>query len=153
MTEGLKDLDNMMRYLDEKLSIGGLSEATDVIILSDHGMDNYYFNSEDVDESIIDLRRIVSNDSWYMYGSSPVVQAIAHPGCNQTELCQKLKQAAKINGNYSVYTDAELNEEKAHWHVQNDRRFGVCIVVAEPGHVFHDIRTILKKYQNYDQCE
>lgn len=153
MTESLKDMDNMVRYLNEQLSIGGLSEETDVIILSDHGMDYYYFNSEGVDDSIIDLYRVVSNESWYMYGSSPVVQAIAHPGFNQTELCDKLKQAAKVNCNYSVYTDTELIEQKAYWHVQNDRRFGVCVVVAEPGHVFQDIRTTLKKYQDYDQCE
>lgn len=143
----------MVRYLDEQLSISGLSEVTDVVILSDHGMDYYYFNSEDVDDSIIDLYRVVGNESWDMYGSSPVVQAIAHPGHNQTELCNKLKQAAEVNGNYSVYTDNDLLEQKAYWHVQNDRRFGVCVVVAEPGHVFQDIRTTLKKYENYDQCE
>lgn len=153
MTEALKDLDNMVRYLNEQLHVGGLSAMTDVIILSDHGMDYYYFNSEDFDDSIIDLYRIVSRDSWYTYGSSPVVQAIANPGYNQTELCTKLKQAAKANGNYSVYTDAELKEQKPHWHVQNDRRFGVCIVVAEPGHVFQDIRTTLKKYEDYDHCK
>lgn len=143
----------MVRYLDKQLNISGLSEVTDVVILSDHGMDYYYFNSEDVDDSIIDLYRVVSNATWYTYGSSPVVQAIAYPGHNQTELCDKLKQAAKINGNYSVYTDADLIEQKPYWHVQNDRRFGVCVVVAEPGHVFRDIRTTLKKYENYDQCE
>lgn len=142
----------MVRYLSEQLDISGLSEVTDVIIVSDHGMDYYYFNAENVDDSIIDLYRIVGNDSCDMYGSSPVLQVIARPGHNQTELCTKLKSAAQLNGNFSIYTDADLKKEKAYWHVQNDRRFSLCIAVAEPGHVFQDVRRILKKYPYYNQC-
>lgn len=142
----------MARYLNEQLNDSGLSEITDVIILSDHGMDYYYFNSEDVDDSIIDLYRIVGNVSCDMYGSSPVLQIIARPDFNQTELCNKLKVAAELTGNFSVYTDTDLKEQKAYWHVQNDRRFSLCIAVAEPGHVFQDIRNTLRKYSYYDRC-
>lgn len=152
MTKSLKDLDEMVQYLSEQLNVSGLSEMTDVIILSDHGMDYYYFNAENVDDSIIDLYRIVGNDSCDMYGSSPVLQIIARPDYNQTELCNKLKEAAQLNGNFSIYTDADLKEQKAYWHVHNDRRFALCIAVAEPGHVFQDIRITLKKYSSYDQC-
>lgn len=142
----------MVRYLSEQLNSSGLSELTDVIILSDHGMGYYYFNSEEVDESIIDLYRIVGKYSCDVYGSSPVLQLIARPGYDQTELCNKLKRAAAINGNFSVYTSADLNELKPHWHVQNDRRFAPCIAVAELGHAFQDVRKKLRKRPDYERC-
>lgn len=143
----------MVRYLSQRLNSSGLSEITDIIILSDHGMDFYYFNPDDVDDSIIDLYRIVSINSCDMYGSSPVLQIIAKPGHNQSELCNKLKKAAESNGNFSIYTDDDLKERQAYWHVQNDRRYGKCIAVAEPGHVFQEMRQILKKYLDYDRCK
>lgn len=125
----------MVRYLSQQLDENGLSDVTDIIILSDHGMDDFRFNRDTIDDSIINLNRIVSKDSCEMYGSSPVLQVIAKEGHNQMELCDKLKRAAKLNGNYNVYTNEEL-KLKEHWHIYNERRFGPCTVVADPGYVF-----------------
>lgn len=145
-------MDNMVSYLSEQLSENGLSDVTDIIILSDHGMDDFSFNRETIDDSIINLNRVVSKDSCDMFGSSPVLQVIAKDGYNQTEICDKLKQAAKQNGNYNVYTNSEL-KLKEYWHIANERRFGPCTVVAEPGHVFQDMTEMLKKWTDYDKCE
>lgn len=148
----LNDMDRMVGYLSEQLNAYGLSEVTDIIIISDHGMDDYRFNRETIDDSIINLNRIVSEDSCDMYGSSPVLQVIARDGYNQTELCAKLKRAAELNGNYNVYTDGEL-ELKEHWHILNEQRFGPCTVVANPGYVFQDMTDLLKKWTDYEKCK
>lgn len=145
--ESLKDMDSMVKYLSEQLDKEGLSNVTDIIVLSDHGMDTFYFNDESIDGSIIDLNRVVSEDSCDMYGSSPVFQVIAKNGHNQTDVCNKLMEAAQDNGNYNVYTDNELNA--TNWHIYNTQRFGPCTVVANPGHVFQDQTALLKKYTDY----
>lgn len=141
-------MDKMVEYLTEQLDNEGLSNSTDIIILSDHGMDAFTFNNETYDESIIDLNRVVDKDSCDMYGSSPVLQVIAKNGYNQTEICNKLKAAALQNGHYSVYADDELDE--MNWHIRNENRFGPCTVVADPGYVFQDMWHMLKKYTDYD---
>lgn len=150
VSESLQDVDNMVKYLSEQLQEAELSNSTDIILLSDHGMDTFYFNKESVDESIIDLNRIVSNNSCKMYGSSPVLQVIANDGYNQMEICNKLKDGAAQNGNYEVYTDDELVQS---WHIQNSHRFGPCTVVARPGYVFQDMWYMLRKYTDFNKRE
>lgn len=141
-----------MRYLSERLNEAGLLKITDIIIVSDHGMDTFYFHPEYIDGDIIDLYRVVGKDSCDMYGSSPVLQIIARSGYNQMELCAKLKLAAAFNGNFNVYTNDDLKTEKAYWYVNNPQRFGPCTAVAEPGYVFQDIRDKLKKFRDYEKC-
>lgn len=141
-------MDKMLEYLTERLDQESLSSSTDIIILSDHGMDAFTFNNESYDESIINLNRVVSTDSCNMYGSSPVLQVIAKNGHNQTEICDKLKAAALQNEHYSVYADDEL--DGMNWNIRNEKRFGPCTVVADPGYVFQDMWHILKKYTDFD---
>lgn len=150
MTKSLQDVDKMVKYLSEQLEEAKLLNETDIILLSDHGMDTFYFNKENVDKSIINLNRVVSEESCTMYGSSPVLQVIANEGHNQTEVCARLKGGAAQNGNYKVYTDDELDK---HWHIRNAHRFGPCTVVAEPGYVFQDMWYMLKKYTDFDKRE
>lgn len=142
----------MVKYLSDRLKAAGLAKATDIIILSDHGMDSYYFHPEYVDGDIIDLYRVVSKDSCDMYGSSPVLQIIARSGYNQTALCYQLKLAAALNGHFKVYTNDDLMEKQTHWHVRNPQRFGPCTCVAEPGYVFQDIRNMLRESRDYEKC-
>lgn len=151
MTESLKNVDKMAKYLSERLDQEGLLSNTDIILMSDHGMETFYFNDESVDGSIIDLNRVVGAESCDMYGSSPVLQVIARNGYNQTEICNKLKDGAVESGNYKVYTDEEL--EATDWHIRNPARFGPCTVVGEPGYVFQDYTLVLKKNYNYSDRE
>ncbi|XP_055304257.1 ectonucleotide pyrophosphatase/phosphodiesterase family member 5-like isoform X2 [Sitodiplosis mosellana] len=149
VTEILKDVDKMVKYFSEQLKESGLLDKTDIILLSDHGMDTFYFNKESVDKSIINLNRVVSKESCNMYGSSPVLQVIANDGYNQTEICNKLKDGAAQNGNYKVYANDDLDEQN--WHVRNTHRFGPCTVVAQPGFVFQDMWDMLKKYTDFEK--
>lgn len=141
-----------MKYLSDQLKATGLSKVTDIVILSDHGTDTYYFHPEYVDGDIIDLHRVVGKDSCDMYGSSPVLQIIARPGYSQTALCYKLKLAAALNGHYKVYTNDDLKVKQEHWHIYNSARVGPCTCVAEPGYVFQDVRESLRQYHDYEKC-
>lgn len=151
--DSLKDLDNMINYLSDELDEIGLLKGTDIIILSDHGMDTYYFHPENIYGDIIDLHLVIEKDSCDIYGSSPVLQVIARPGFNQMGLCDNLKRAAAINGHFKVYTNDDLKTNKPHWHIDNEQRFGPCTAVADPGYVFQDIRDELRKYRDYDKCK
>lgn len=142
----------MVKYLSDQLKATGLSKVTDIVILSDHGTDTYYFHPEYVDGDIIDLHRVVGKDSCDMYGSSPVLQIIARPGYSQTALCYKLKLAAALNGHYKVYTNDDLKVKQEHWHIYNSARVGPCTCVAEPGYVFQDVRESLRQYHDYEKC-
>lgn len=142
----------MVKYLSERLKEVSLFKVTDIIILSDHGMDTCYFHPEYVEGDIIDLYRVVSRDSCDIYGSSPVLQIVARPGYNQTELCYKFKLAAALNGHYKIYTNDDLRTKRAHWHIYNPQRVGPCTAVAEPGYVFQDIRDTLRGYRDYEKC-
>lgn len=144
----------MVEYLSKQLEAANLSDVTDIIIVSDHGMDSFRYYPEYFDGSdIIDLYRVVGKDSCDMYGESPVLQIIARPGYNQTELCDKLKRTAEFNGNYKVYTNDEIKIQKPHWHVDNEQRFGPCTAFANPGHVFQDIRDHLRKSHDLEKCK
>lgn len=144
----------MMKYLSKRLAEVGLLKVTDIVIVSDHGMDTFYYHPEYMEGDIIDLYRMIGRDSCDMYGSSPVLQAITRPGFNQTELCAILKLAAAINGHFNVYTNDDLQTKKPYWHINNPQRFGPCTVVAEPGFVFQDIRDKLRKeHRDYEHCK
>lgn len=143
-----------MEHLSKRLTDVGLLKITDIIILSDHGMDTFYYHPEYMEGNIIDLYRIIGRDSCDMYGSSPVLQIIARPGYDQMELCTKLKTAAAIIGHFDVYTNDDLIAKKPYWHVNNPQRFGPCTVVAEQGFVFQDIRDKLRKeHIDYVACK
>lgn len=144
-------MDKMVQYLSERLDEENLSKKTDIIILSDHGMDTFTFNNESNDASIINLNRVVSAESCNMYGSSPVLQVVANKGHDQSEICNKLKKGASKNGHYNAYTDDDLDKTK--WFIRNDNRFGPCTVVADPGYVFQDMWPVLKKNSNYNECK
>lgn len=145
----------MMAYLSEQLKQNNLLDHTDIIILSDHGMDTFHFNDENVDGEIIDLYRVVDENECTMYGSSPVLQVVANEGHDQTVICNKLKAGALKNGNYDVYTDDDL--DKTNWDIRNERRFGPCTVVGHPCIVFQDIWRLLDDLIKYgvrtEKCE
>lgn len=143
----------MIQYLTKRLQEVSLLKVTDIIIVSDHGMDTFYYHPEYMEGNIIDLHRVIGRDSCDIYGSSPVLQVVARPGQDQMELCGQLKDAAAVIGHFNVYTNDELKTKKPYWHINNPQRFGPCTVVAEPGFVFQDVRERLRKeHLDYKNC-
>ncbi|XP_031618511.1 ectonucleotide pyrophosphatase/phosphodiesterase family member 5-like [Contarinia nasturtii] len=142
VTERLKDMDAMVKYLMEQVKNAGLAPRTDVIIMSDHGME---FVTAD-DNFIVDLSKYVSYDTCQMYGDSAVMQVVANDGQDIVEICNKLKNGSRQNKHFKAYLNDDLPE---YWHVRNERLFGPCTVVAEPGYAFENIKNYFALFSNY----
>lgn len=69
------ELDNLTRYIEDKLVENQLDKRVNVIIVSDHGMNSV------APPNFIDLTKFVANGSCKMYGTSPILQIIPNdPG-------------------------------------------------------------------------
>lgn len=135
-------MDKLVEYLTEQLEKEGLSHNTDVIIMSDHGMETVAVNQK----RIVDLEEFVSNRSCKMYGDSAVMQVIANDGYDIKDICDDLKAGARKNKHFKAYMNADLPE---YWHISNDQFFGPCTVVANPGYAFQNIWTYFKLFPGF----
>lgn len=63
-------LDNLTRYIQEKLISTGLDKRVNVIHLSDHGMTGV------APPNFIYLDKILANDNCKFYGTSPLLQVV-----------------------------------------------------------------------------
>lgn len=54
----------------------------------------------------------------------------------ENEIFKKFTKAAKQNGHFKVYNQNNLPDR---WHVNNERRFGPIIAVADVGYGFQDL--------------
>lgn len=125
----LRELDDFIFYLMQRLAFDDLDNRVDIIILSDHGMTTVTPNN------FLDLFAYVDENVCSMYGSSPVLQVICSNE-RHNEACQNLTIAAEKYGNFKAYTNEQLLER---WRIRNEQRFGPCSVVAEPGYGFQDM--------------
>lgn len=75
VTEQIKIIDNITKYLLDKLSENKISNYN-LIMLSDHGMSSIDYSN------IIDLNEILSNDTYNVYGTSPTLQIFPKQGEN-----------------------------------------------------------------------
>lgn len=70
MKNVVEKVDNITRYIQEKLVENNLQNRLNVIHLSDHGM------SSVTPPNFINLEDFVTNGSCKMFGSSPVLQIV-----------------------------------------------------------------------------
>lgn len=70
ITNIVAKLDNLTRYIQEKLITTGLDKRVNVIHLSDHGMIGV------APPNFIYLDKILANDNCKMFGTSPVLQIV-----------------------------------------------------------------------------
>lgn len=125
----IKEIDDLVGYLNRALVSRGLQGSTDVIILSDHGM------------MTVTPRNFINLDQWMdtkkctIYGSSPVVQVNCKKGKSKQN-CQRLDAAGKNLKSFRAYQNDQLPKR---WYFSNSRT-GPCTVVAEPGYAFWDMQ-------------
>lgn len=67
-------VDNYVGYIDAKLKKAGLKDILNVIYVSDHGMDRV------IPVNFIDVTKFLKNDTYAIYGSSPVLQVVPKAG-------------------------------------------------------------------------
>lgn len=152
ITDMVQKMDDLTRYIEDKLVSENLRSRMNVIYLSDHGMNSVS------SPNFINLTSYLENGTYHFYGSSPVMQIVPQDGELMSSLISgskgeiiwkwnnskgkygitldKLKSAAAKNGHFSVYTNEELPRR---WHVQNKDRFGPITAVADEHYAFQDM--------------
>lgn len=141
ISKTIQKLDNLSKYIKEKLKQLNLSSRVNVIHLSDHGMDSVS------PPNFIDLTKFVENGTTDFYGTSPVIQIVPKTPAQEQVVYNRLKTAAKSNRHFNIY---KLNELPERWHF-NNKRIGPIVAVADVGYGFQDLIKSAKWYQdNYN---
>lgn len=70
----VRKMDDLTRYIEEKLVTEKLRDRTNVIYVSDHGMDSVQ------SPNFINVSSYLDNGTYQCYGSSPVLQIVPQDG-------------------------------------------------------------------------
>lgn len=130
ITDLVAKLNRVTEYMHEKIQHHNLQDRVSVVHLSDHGMDSLQLRN------VIDLRKIVGNDTVKFYGSTPVLQIVPNNLDDTTTVYEKLLAEATARKTFKVYINTTLPER---WHFHNKYRVGPITAVAELGYGFQDM--------------
>lgn len=130
ITDLVEKLNNVTEYLHKKIQQHNLESRVSVVHMSDHGMDSLQL------QNVIDLTKILGNDTAKFYGSTPVLQVVPDNLHQTDEMFKKLQAEANKMGTFKVYTDSML---PARWHFNNKIRVGPITAVADLGYGFQDM--------------
>lgn len=136
----ISQLDYFVGELERQIRRNGLANRVNIIILSDHGMTTVSIRD------IIDLRKILREGTWESFGTSPVIQVIPQAGY-EYEVWTTLSKAARDKP-FNVYTN---NDVPPRWKVNNERRLGPILAVADPPYAFEDLLELAKWFQKTRQ--
>lgn len=132
-------LNDLTRYIHDKIREFGLAERVNVLHLSDHGMDSL------MPKNFINLTGFVPGDMKFdVYGSTPVLQVVPKVKQQTADLYRALRNASERNGNFDVYT---LENLPARWHFNNSQRTGPITAVAKLGYGFDDMWETVEYYR------
>jgi ectonucleotide pyrophosphatase/phosphodiesterase family member 5 len=119
-SDKIKEVDDTIGYLIEKLEREGLLKNMNVIIVSDHGMAQMTKTivvKDVVDEKLIDSTKTIYNIVSNIYPK------------NESDR-EKVYQAFKKNENFEVYYKEEVPERL---HYQNSERIAPIVVICKEG--------------------
>ncbi|XP_058819698.1 bis(5'-adenosyl)-triphosphatase enpp4-like [Topomyia yanbarensis] len=132
-------LNDLTRYIYDKIREFGLQERVNVLHLSDHGMDSV------MPKNFINLTSLTPPDVKYdVYGSTPVLQIVPKVKQQTADLYRALWNASVRNGNFDVYT---LENLPPRWHFNNSQRTGPITAVAKLGYGFDDMWRMVNYYR------
>ncbi|EAT38642.1 AAEL009486-PA [Aedes aegypti] len=132
-------LNDLTRYIYDKVREFNLQDRVNVVHLSDHGMDSL------MPKNFINLTSFVPTDVKYdRYGNTPVLQIVPKVKQQTADLYRALKNASEKNGNFDVYT---LENLPARWHFNNSQRTGPITAVARLGYGFDDMWDTVEYYR------
>ncbi|XP_062537289.1 bis(5'-adenosyl)-triphosphatase enpp4-like isoform X2 [Armigeres subalbatus] len=135
----LVKLNDLTRYIYEKVREFNLLDRVNVVHLSDHGMDSLML------KNFINLTNFVPTDIKYdRYGNTPVLQIVPKVKQQTADLYRALKNASEKNGNFDVYT---LENLPIRWHFNNSERTGPITAVARLGYGFEDMWETVEYYR------
>lgn len=134
--EILKKLDNITRYMHDKIDDYGLTDLN-VIHLSDHGMASVTM------ERIINLTNYINASDYTFVGTSPGLHIFPISG-KEEFIYQKLKLAAEQTKTFKVYKREDIPKK---YHYGNNTRIGPIFVIAEVGYAFQNLYTAIEYYK------
>lgn len=123
--EAIENADRLLGYLLQKLEEAGLSERTNIVIVSDHGMADLSEDKVVLIDQLIDITRV------QMVDYTPVAMINLNDTAYAREAVEKLKTAQEEMGTFRVFTKDEI---PAHWGLKNHPRTTDLIVVADNGY-------------------
>ena len=116
----VKELDDVLGYLKQKLEKINILDEINIIITSDHGMTKKVKYG-----AYIHLNEVISLDLCRFYGSPIVKHVYPVPGKEQ-EVYDTLKKVEHIK----VYWKKDIPDD---YHYRNNRRIGPIVLVADQG--------------------
>lgn len=122
LVEAVKKADKLVGYLMEQLKATGLSEITNTMIVSDHGM------SAVSRDRIVVLDDILNPEELDVIAFSPVVMANVNDNDKLDEVYQTLKEHEE---HYKVYLKDEIPDR---FHLKNHKRIPELMIVADLGY-------------------
>lgn len=132
-------LNDLTRYIYDRVREFNLQDRVNVLHLSDHGMDSL------MPKNFINLTNFVPGDIKYdRYGNTPVLQIVPKVKQQTADLYRALKNASEKNGNFDVYT---LENLPVRWHFNNSQRTGPITAVARLGYGFEDMWDTVEYYR------
>lgn len=137
ITNLVEKLDQMTKYLYNKIHENNLQNRVNVIHISDHGMDSMQL------KNVIDLTKIITKKVSF-YGNTPVMQVVPDDLSETDYVYNELKEVSISSGSFKVYLNNELPDR---WHFHNKYRVGPITVVAELKYGFHDMIAAAKYYE------
>lgn len=120
----LSELDDAVQHLVTRLDETGLSEETNLIILSDHGM------TEVREDRVIDLKQLFDLDDFIVSGDSPVLNLFFLDKANMDKVYGRLLEASKSTP-FRVWRRGEVPAE---YHYNAHRRIGELVLEADEGY-------------------
>ncbi|XP_055309055.1 bis(5'-adenosyl)-triphosphatase enpp4-like [Sitodiplosis mosellana] len=130
ITNMVARLDNLTQYIQDKLTATGLDKRVNVVYVSDHGMIGV------APPNFIYLNETLANDNCEIFGTSPVLQIVPKDKTKEDDIFAKLTKAAEQNGHFKVFNQKNI---PVRWHVNNTRRMGPILAVANSGYGFQDL--------------
>lgn len=132
-------LNDLTRYIYDRIREFNLQDRVNVVHLSDHGMASL------MPKNFINLTSFVPEDVKYdVHGTTPVLQIVPKVKQQTADLYRALKNASEKNGNFDVYT---LENLPARWRYNNSQRTGPITAVAKLGYGFDDMWQTVEHYQ------
>jgi ectonucleotide pyrophosphatase/phosphodiesterase family member 5 len=129
ITNLVEKLNNVTRYLHQKIYENNLQDRVNVMHMSDHGMDSLELRN------VVDLSKMVSEKVKF-FGSTPVLQIVPENLTETQKIYEKLMKEAEKTGKFKVYLDSTLPKR---WHFNNKIRTGPITAVADLGYGFQDM--------------
>lgn len=131
-------VDSFVCELQQQVSRYGLDDRVNIIIVSDHGMETVCLRD------VIDLREFMTPNTYKIVGTSPVLQVIPSPGYEKAVWNQLSTAADAPNSHFNVYNNDNV---PLRWKVNNERRLGPILAVADLPYAFQDLLKLAKWFE------